>query len=59
MWWKLLIAFLLLQVLVGIFIGRFIKFGNPTTEQQMVWGKMARERVRRLVRLFKPSRHKD
>jgi hypothetical protein len=34
MWWKIIIIVLLLQIPLGIFVGRFIKLDNPTEEEQ-------------------------
>jgi hypothetical protein len=52
MWWTILIVVLLLQIPLGILVGRFIKLGNPSAEQQTIWGKKAREQIGRLTRRF-------
>jgi hypothetical protein len=52
MWWKILIVILLLQIPLGILVGRFIKLGNPSIEQQTIWTKKVRERIGRLARRF-------
>jgi hypothetical protein len=55
MWWKILIVVLLLQIPLGILVGRFIKLGNPSTELQTIWTKKAREQIGRLARRFTGS----
>jgi hypothetical protein len=55
MWWKILIVVLLLQIPLGILVGRFIKLGNPSNERQTIWTKRARERIGRLTRRFTGS----
>jgi hypothetical protein len=55
MWWKLLIAFLFLQIALGVLVGRFIKLSNPTSEKQTVWKNRAREQIGRLARRLKGS----
>ena len=55
MWWKILIVVLLLQIPLGILVGRFIKLGNPSNERQTIWTKKAWERIGRLTRRFTGS----
>jgi hypothetical protein len=55
MWWEILIVFLILQVVLGILVGRYIKLGNPSAEQPTVWRKKARDRLGRLARFFTSS----
>jgi hypothetical protein len=55
MWWKLVIAFLFLQIVLGVLVGRFIKLSNPTSEQQTVWKNRARAQIGRLARRLKGS----
>jgi len=55
MWWQVLIVFLLLQVVLGILVGRYIKLGNPSAERPTVWREKARERIGRLSRFFTGS----
>jgi hypothetical protein len=55
MWLKLLILFLLLQIPLGILVGRFIKLGNASAEEPISWRKKAYERIGRLARFVPRS----
>ena len=55
MGWKILILVLLLQIPLGILVGRVIKLGNPSNERQTIWTKKAREQIGRMARRFTGS----
>jgi hypothetical protein len=40
---KILIVVLLLQLPLGIIVGRFIKLGNPPLSGRQIWRKKARD----------------
>ena len=45
MWWKILIVVFLLQIPLGVLVGRFIKLGNPITEQELGNPRKVRDRL--------------